>query len=189
MRHIDLWAKEREQAEDLGVLRALKGDCNKGPTLKMWLPKAIKPFSNYYYRSIEARDKALQDAIEARTGHRARIETRKEERKGSSEMLEAIKPGVIFHWSWGHDQTNCDYFQVIERNGQMVNVRQIGSKSVPGSEGFMSDRRKPAKDAFLEKEPVLTKKIQFSQGKPFLTMPYGWCDLWNGEENYCSWYA
>ena len=186
---IDLWKEERDRAEDFGILKALKGECLKGPTLKMWFPKATKPFSNYYYKTIEARDNALQIAIESRNQHKIRIESRKQETKGTPEMLEAIKPGTIFHWSWGYDQTQCDYFQVIERKGQMVKIRKIGSSTVPGSEGFMSDRRIAIKDAFLEGKEILTKKVQFSSRRPYLSMEYGWCDLWDGSPQYCSWYA
>ncbi len=189
MRAIDLWQTEREKAEDLGVLKALKGECLKGPTLKMWLPKAIKPFSNYYYRSVEARDNALQLAIESQKKHQAFKKERKQSRKGNPELLNKADPGAIFHWSWGYDQTQCDFFQVIERNGQMVKVRQIASKTVPGSEGSMSDNRIAVKDSFLEKEPILTKRVQFSNDKPYLSMEFGWCDLWDGQAQYCSWYA
>lgn len=62
----------------------------------------------------------------------------------------AVKVGDIFEMSWGYDQTNVDYFQVVSVTGKGVYVREIGAKTVPGSEGFMSDRRMPAPDAFLQ---------------------------------------
>jgi len=34
------------------------------------------------------------------------------------------------------------------------------------------------------------KRVQFTpDGRPYLTMAsYGWCDLWDGKPEYCSWY-
>lgn len=187
---IDIWQFEREKAEDMGVLKALKGECMKGATLKMWYPKATKPFSNYYYKSIEARDNALQIAIEGQSKHKALVQERKQSRKGSPELLNKADPGAIFHWSWGYDQTNCDFYQVISRKGYMVTVQEIAQDTVKGSEGNMSEQRLAIKDSFLEKEKPFVKKVQFSSGgKPYLSMDYGWCDLWDGRPEYCSWYA
>jgi len=34
------------------------------------------------------------------------------------------------------------------------------------------------------------KRVQFTpDGRPYLTMEsFGWCDLWDGKPEYCSWY-
>ena len=188
----DIWQTEREKAEDLGVIKALKGECLKGPTLKMWYPKAIKPFSNFYYKNIEARDEALQVAIEGQSKHKVLIQERKQARKGNPELLSKADPGAIFHWSWGYDQTNCDFYQVISRKGYMVTVREIGQSVVENStySHGMADQRLAIKDSFLENKKPFIKKVQFSSdGRPYLSMDYGWCDLWNGKPEYCSWYA
>jgi len=188
----DIWQTEREKAEDLGVLKVLKGECMKGPTLKLWLPKAIKPFSNFYYKTVEARDNALQMAIESQNKHKALVQERKQARKGSPELLSKADPGAIFHWSWGYDQTNCDFYQVISRKGYMVTVREIGQSVVENSiySHGMADQRLAIKDSFLENKKPFVKKVQFSSdGRPYLSMDYGWCDLWNGQPEYCSWYA
>ena len=105
---------------------------------------------------------------------------------------ELVQVGFIFHYSWGYDQTNNDFYQVIAKKGQFVTIREIGQESVSKGAGYssMSDFRRPLKDSFIEKAAPMIKKIQFSSGKPFLKMnSYGWCDLWDGREAYNSWYA
>lgn len=119
------------------------------------------------------------------------------------------KVGDILHHSWGYDQTNCDFYQVVAIKPASVILRKIGTKTVPGSEGFMSESLVPVKDAFIEKgvqaltkedraitpeNPTITKKVSFYVNpdgslKYFISTPYGWCDLWDGKPEYSSWYA
>ncbi len=62
-----------------------------------------------------------------------------------------IKVGQIFSMSWGYDQTNVNYFQVTRTSDSGVWVREIGAVSVPGTQGFMCENVKPAKDKFLDR--------------------------------------
>ena len=187
----DLWQKEREQAEDFGVLKALKSECAKGPTLKMWLPKATNPFSNYRYFSVEKRDKALQAAIEDQKAIKAMKEERNQARKGTPEKIDSVKLGDIFHFSWGYEQTNVDFYQVIEKSGRMLTLREIGQKSTDRETGnSMADYRVAVKDAFLPDKKPIKKLLQFSGNTPYIRIEsFGWCSLWDGDPTYCSWYA
>jgi hypothetical protein len=60
-----------------------------------------------------------------------------------------IKIGEIFRRSWGYDQTNVDYFQVVELKAKTVVVREIDSTLVEGSAGAMCGNVVPVKDKFL----------------------------------------
>jgi len=73
----------------------------------------------------------------------------------------------------------------------------------------MSDSRLPEKDAFIEKghhaltkcgdnispdNPTITKRVSFyvkedGSLRYYIPVPYGWCDLWEGKSEPCSWYA
>ena len=118
------------------------------------------------------------------------------------------KVGDILHHSWGYDQTNCDFYQVVVVKPASVDLRKIGTKTVPGSEGFMSESLLPSKDKFIDGSQALTKdNRQFSPETPtmvkkvsfyvkddgslryYISVPYGWCDLWDGKPEYSSWYA
>lgn len=62
-----------------------------------------------------------------------------------------VKVGDLFSMSWGYDQTNVNYFQVTRVTPKGVYVREIGAKSVPGTQGFMCETVRPVKDNFLTK--------------------------------------
>lgn len=118
------------------------------------------------------------------------------------------KVGDILHHSWGYDQTNADFYQVVAATTATVSLHKIGVKTVPGSQGFMSESLMPVKGKFLENYhhaltrdsngkttgPVLKKVsgyLQPTNGLPkyFIPVPYGWCDLWEGKPEYSSHYA
>jgi hypothetical protein len=189
----DLWQRERERAEVLpNGLRMLRETSLKGvPTLFVWRPKALKPSVNYGFRTVERREEYAARQVELYDSQQRSKAERKATTRGTPEQLDAVKVGDIFEWSWGYDQTNLDYFQVVERRGRQVVVREIAQQTVPGSEGFMADRRLPVPGQFLEgtQAKTLTKLVQFSQGEPYLAMEFGWCGLWDGDAHYCSWYA
>ena len=120
----------------------------------------------------------------------ARAEEYKAERKAkrAAEKVEAVanvKEGDIFVASWGWEQTNVDAYQVVEKKGATVTLREIGLESVEGSEGFMSDRVRPAKDIFIGeafKKRIAGKHINVDDIRCAFIAE-------EGKEFYRSWYA
>jgi len=192
MRTIDVWKTERETAEVLECgLKVKRGSSIDGkPTLMIWKPKALKPYANYRFLTREQADAYLERQVNQQREVWARREVNKILRKGSEEDRAKVQVGSIFHYSWGYDQTNCDFFQVVAMNGRRLTLQEIGQQSVEGSQGFMSESRIAVKDAFLKDSKPFTKLLQFTNGKPYITMnSYGWCELWDGKPEYASWYA
>ena len=123
--------------------------------------------------------------------------------------MNPYKVGDILHHSWGYDQTNCDFYQVVEVKKASVVLRKIGAKHVEGSEGFMSESLMPEKDAFITEgyhaltkhdgnitpdNATITKRVSFyvqedDSLRYYISAPYGWCSLWEGKPEYHSWYA
>lgn len=190
-RNLDLWSSEREKAEVLPCgLKVLK-DQTDGPRgtiygLKIWNPKAVKPYANYGFRTAERRDEYLAEQIKGHESYQAIKAKRKADRKGTPEDLAKVKVGTIFAYSWGYEQTNVDFYEVVELKGSSVLVREIGLKST-GATGSMSDNVVPCKGNFTG--PALLKKLSFSNGQPLLSMPHGGCSVWDGRPEYRSWYA
>jgi len=128
--------------------------------------------------------------------------------RAKSQYQNPYKVGDILHHSWGYDQTNCDFYQVVEVKTASVVLRKIAAETVPGSEGFMSESVMPVKDTFIEKgpqaltkhdydispqNPTIKKRVCFyvqNDGtlKYYVSVPFGWCDLWKGKPEYSSWY-
>jgi hypothetical protein len=126
-------------------------------------------------------------------GYLAGIEeaaARKEERKAAraaerKEAQENVKKGDIFVASWGWEQTNVDAYQVVEKKGATVTLREIGLDTIYGSEGFMSDRVRPVKNLFIG--PAFTKRIT-GRGINISDCQRA-TPAEEGKEFYRSWYA
>jgi hypothetical protein len=190
MRNYDGWKTERGKAHDVdGLLKVLI----VGNHLMVWKPKATKPYVNLLFMSPESRDLYLAGCIKSAKDRKQALAERKEARKVSPDQMDSVKLGDIFHWSWGYDQTNCDFFQVTKKIGKStVELTAIGAKTVE-SKGYsdMACLLVAVKDAFLtgNRANVLTKRVMFSNGIPYVSMPFGWCGLWDGKPEYNSWYA
>ena len=107
----------------------------------------MRPMCNYYFRSLEEREAYIAGIVKAHDESKAeQLKRRAACREGDISLTDS---GAIFCYSWGYEQTNVDYYQVVSRRGQMVILREIACETIPGSEGFMSDAVRPVKDAFL----------------------------------------
>jgi hypothetical protein len=79
----DLWKTNREQATVLACgLKVQLQDVPK-PALKIWRPKATKPYVYYSFYSVEQRDKYLAEQVANFEAHTQYIATQKEARKGN----------------------------------------------------------------------------------------------------------
>lgn len=110
---------------------------------------------------------------------RKAIEYRNEKKEGAKSAIEngAVKVGSIFYNSWGYDQTNIDFYEVVEAKGMTVTVREIGQRR---------DRTyhdggtcTPTKGQF--KGEPMQKRLRAHRNGIYITMnSYGSCSLWDG---------
>lgn len=179
----NVWNGAPETAE---VYKSLKVDRGEGCLVRIWRGRAKKPYANYLCCSVEQRDEYIEKEKrreDARLEFKAEQKAKEQERLG--EMRANLTVGTILHYSWGYEQTQCEFFQIVERCGRTVAIIQrIGSMVVQGSEGFMSDRRKPDPSVFVGKPK---RKRITAWG---IKMDHGWAAPTDEEKAYhCSWYA
>jgi hypothetical protein len=121
----------------------------------LFYPKATKPNWHYRFRTQAQFDAYLAKSVADYDASQARKLQYRAERKAHVESVDTtqIDPGAIFCYSWGYDQTNIEYWQVVARSGQMVTLREIGREVVPGSEygHGMAESVRPAADSFVGK--------------------------------------
>ena len=98
--------------------------------------KAQKPLWNYVYKTEKARDQKIADTIASRRGLRRRKATKVAEKRA---FVHDFKVGDIVSTSWGWDQTQVEFFQVVEVRGADLIVREIAQRNVDGG-GQGSDR-------------------------------------------------
>ena len=88
----------------------------------------------------------------------------------SSEVLKLIdvpkkepKPGDLFYTSWGYEQTNIDFYQVVSFKGQTVVVVSVASERT--YDGPMSGNCKPVKDKICGQS--FSKRVTYdNEGNP-----------------------
>ncbi len=146
------------------------------------------------FTSTEALELAL---IAAQDHEAAEIKRIKEKAAARQESLDLKKKtnllaaqdcvvGQIYYSTWGYDQTNVDFYQVVFAKGQTAVLRLL--KKEKTSTGSMSGRA-VAKVGVYVGDP-LRKKIVSYNGKPAFSSPNGGLiTLWDGKPVGYSEYA
>lgn len=83
---------------------------------------------NYRFGNAERMNAYIAEYIAGIAAQRERAAQRRAERVAAARSA-VVNVGDIFRASWGYDQTNIDYFQVVAVRGQMMDVREIGCLS------------------------------------------------------------
>jgi len=154
--------------------------------VKAWRGKAKKPYAYYIFRSLEQRETWIESEKQREDAHaEAQTQRKIENEKRLAEQLQAMQPGTILHYAWGYEQTQCEYYIVVARKGKCTAIiQEIGAEPVPGSDGFMCDRRKPNPSVKIG-EPFEKRITPWG-----IRMDYGAATICGPDAvNYCSWYA
>lgn len=117
--------------------------------------------------------------------------------KTSAQNYLNIKIGDIFSFTWGYEQTNRNYFQVVGLKGsKQIIIREINYK-ITETTGYESYNVLPELNSFKnnsqfidDNEKGATKTVKVTpDGKPYINMEsFGWCSLWEGKEEYITCY-
>ena len=114
----------------------------------------------YRFSSIEARAQYIanfRQEVERQIAEKvARREVKSNARKN---MKNPFKVGDMLYDSWGYEQTNINFYQVVEVGEKSVTIQEIGQRFVSGEPGW-AEHVAPVKDAFIG-EPI-KKLIQVS---------------------------
>ena len=149
--------------------------------------KYKKPREYYRYDSEEKRaegDSKFMESSRACVNYR---EANKAEAKAKRATPHTLKEGDILVSSWGWEQTNVDFYQVIGLKGQFtVLLKEIGGKSVGCEGSSMSDMVMPVKDSFGDSKAI---ERRASVGNYIKINDCQQASLWEGRPMYRSWYA
>jgi hypothetical protein len=145
------------------------------------------PDKHLAYRNEAQRAADIDGYLDAHDAYAQRKAAEAAERKA---YRHSFKVGDIFSYSWGYDQTNVEFYQVVSTTEKTVTVREIASKPVPNSGGFMCDQCVPCPGTFLDDAKPLVKRPQpSSDGRGLLPFDFGVGTPWDGSPEYRSWYA
>ncbi|WP_421805746.1 hypothetical protein [Flagellimonas sp.] len=133
--------------------------------------KAKKHSFFYRFKSLERRADYLSTFLENIKKSNEYKEKRNQEKKvAKNNMANTIHVGTILTGSWGYEQTNREFYQVIEKPSKYkVILRPIAHENIPGTECFDSCSVRPVKDNFTG--PAVVKMINaWGIGFPLFTL-------------------
>ena len=134
--------------------------------------KAQKPTWNFTFRSEESCARKILESIQSCNAHAVAVTERAAERAKPHDL----KVGDILTGSWGYDQTNIDWVEVIEVPGpRTVIIREIGCE-VERNDGYGSDLVTPAKGSYTSE----AKRKVVNNGSIKLSSWGRYCSLWTG---------
>lgn len=94
-----------------------------------------------------------------------------------------IEVGTIFSSSWGYDQTNVDFYEVVGLTPKGVKIRKIAQSTE--HEGYGQDRVSAEAGRFVGE--VETKILRGSADRPYLSMTsYSTASIWDGSPKYAT---
>lgn len=115
--------------------------------------KANKPDWVYRFQLEVNMNAEIDRFFQGLKAHQEYKDKRNAERRSFKTTL---KPGDILYTSWGYDQTNTEFFQVLSVSNNTVTIQEIGAKTIDAT-GPMSGTISPVKDSFHG--PIMKKRV------------------------------
>jgi hypothetical protein len=155
-------------------------DYNDKPCAKGYVGTSGKPAFQYRFSNNERRLEYINE-WRNRVGN---WEAKKAERVAARKSFKhVISVGDILYSSWGYEQTNIDWYQVIATTDKTITVRQIAGDR--NETGWLQGETRPVRDHFIE-EP-LTRKVSESNSIRIESFAHAW--LWDGRTKHYTAYA
>jgi hypothetical protein len=156
----------------------------RGPAFVAYKGRQSKPTRFYSFRSEESRDANLAEFVK----QQIEVEDWKRARREAGHDLAV---GDIVYSSWGYEQTNVDFFQVVRvPSGRSAVVRQIEKEVTErGGIGSMCGYAMPKQDQF---QITAKETMHRTTGSGTLTggkAAPGYLYKWDGKPRSVSWYG
>jgi hypothetical protein len=138
---------------------------------------------SFAYKDIEVAKQKRADKInEYFAGLNAWRDT-KASYKAERNKPHDFKVGEIVYNSWGYDQTNIDYYEIVKVSSNYVWLRRIQGNTT--ETGFMCGDTTPTPGAFVNGEITQHK----ADASGHVNFKHGSGSRWDGRPQRCSWYA
>jgi hypothetical protein len=131
--------------ESCGKAAIATYDLAGGSYVALFRGTALKPQSHFKCKSAESRAaliekwKADEAAADAAKAQRAA-----DKKAARANFVNPLKAGDVLVSSWGYDQTNIDFYEVVSVKAKSVKIMKIGSKCVemngPGGNRVIPDK-------------------------------------------------
>ncbi len=154
------------------------------PALACFVGRSSKPALNFYYNNVFKRNVAIE---KFKRDIFSRNEAKLKKRIERANFQTSCKVGDIFVCSWGYEQTNIDFYKLIDLQKNFGTFVEIGQNIVDGSmmEHGMACDVVPDPDVVIS-EPF---KKQILSGETIHLASYKYCLKHDGKPEHKSWYA
>jgi hypothetical protein len=172
-------------------------NCPYSVMFKQLTPKAKfhkeKVLNHYVYKSLTDAENAARNWIDTLTANIQRREADKQKRKEADMNTLAsdhYTEGDIIVNTWGWEQTNVNFYQVVKVGNRTIDIVEIDSAMTEGSmqsHGMACDVV-PVKDSFRNEGDSYRLTVK-SDGVLSSPKSYYYMHKWDGRPEYKSWYA
>ena len=126
-------------------------------TAMVFAGKRSKYDKYYGFKTAERRDEYVKQYFEdIAASYESKKKYAEKKKAMAVENQDKYKVGDVLVSLWGYDQTNVDYYQVIEKTAKMVTIQKIASESVEIHCGGAYESVMPTKNNFIGK-PIKKK--------------------------------
>jgi hypothetical protein len=129
--------------------------------------KAVKPTWQYRFKDAAQRTKEVEQTF-ARVQAKLDRKTQDKAKKSEAMNNHGVVVGDVFRCSWGYDQTNIDYYEVISVTGKSATICRIGCLSE--NTGWLQGDSVPQLGAFIGKPMRKLIQKRSVDSEAFLTM-------------------
>jgi len=149
--------------------------------LQIFAGKALRTCRSLsgYYRTTDSRAQTIEKFKLSIQQHLARQFLRRQ----AARKPHTLKVGDVLNTSWGYEQTNVDFYEIVAVSGSMVTLRQIAASLTEN--GDMCGMTVPQPGKFIG-EPLRRRANAYNRVNIHSCASAG---LWDGNAKYVSWYA
>lgn len=140
-----------------------------------------KPDIHYVYPTPERRRKAIDEWRNRIADYNAYVNERKQAR---SEFVNPFKVGDILGSSWGYEQTNVDFYQIIAVTAKTLTIQQMRKDSE--ETGWLQGTCTPRPNDFVKDSKPMVRKVHSN----YINLTsYSGASLWDGKPMHWTAYA
>lgn len=110
-------------------------------------------------------------------------------KESKKDAIKHFKVGDIFYDSWGYEQTNINFYQVVELKKASVVIREIAQNKI--TKGYLQGTTTPIKDDFIGDKILKRIITNYYNDKVqhYIKSKFGWVSRWDGRPKCWSSYA
>jgi hypothetical protein len=152
---------------------------NGKPAAAIFFGKQNKAHSRFYYGNEHTRELAVTRAF----AERRTVNQWKDERKAERAKPHTLKVGDILSGSWGYDQTNIDFFEVVATTAHSVEVRRLAQQKTETA--WAQGDCMPVPGKYISEATT----HRCSAGNCIKSPVHGVASMWDGRKEHWTAYA